>query len=211
MDDNAFLKKCREKSLLSEGKLRNLARLARLVNRNEVPGDFVECGVFRGGSAAILSRELGSRHLWLYDSFEGMPPTEEIDGPGAKECVGLCVGSEEDVHEILRCAGVTQDQYDLCVGLFEETFKKYLPNKVALLHCDADWYRSVSAVLDTFYPLMPPGSVVILDDFGCWEGCREAFYDFCFRNNEKPLLERLEYDQAYWIKGRKHNRTPEGI
>jgi O-methyltransferase len=82
-----------------------------------------------------------------------------------------------------------------------------LPERVALLHCDADWYDSVHIVLRTFYPLIPPGGCVILDDFGYWEGCREAFYDFCLQRGEKPLLERLEADQAYWIKGKTHNRA----
>jgi O-methyltransferase len=61
-------------------------------------------------------------------------------------------------------------------------------------------------VLETFYPLIPDGGVVILDDFGHWEGCRVAFYDFCKKFDEHPLLERVDYTQAYWIKGKKHSR-----
>ena len=57
---------------------------------------------------------------------------------------------------------------------------------------------------------IPPGGVVVLDDFGWWEGCREAFYDFCSRHGEKPLLERVDCDQAYWIKGKTDNRDRQG-
>jgi O-methyltransferase len=61
--------------------------------------------------------------------------------------------------------------------------------------------------LDNFYKLIPEGGCIVLDDFGYWEGCREAFYDFCLKNNEKPLLERVGTTQAYWIKGRMNNRV----
>ncbi len=60
--------------------------------------------------------------------------------------------------------------------------------------------------LETFYPAMPPGGCVVLDDFGYWPGCREAFYDFCRRSGEKPLLERVGGTQAWWIKGLAANR-----
>jgi hypothetical protein len=98
------------------------------------------------------------------------------------------------------------ERYTIREGWFHDTFKDTLPSQVALLHCDSDWYESVSLVLETFYPLVPDGGCVILDDFGFWEGCREAFYEFCHRHGEKPLLERVERDQAFWIKKRTCNR-----
>ena len=147
-----------------------------------------------------------NRRAWLYDSFEGMPETGPRDGVDAGEYVGACKGSREEVEQALREAAVSSDRYTIREGLFEQTFKDRLPGTVALLHCDADWYESVILVLRTFYPLMPEGACVILDDFGWWEGCREAFYDFCSETGEKPLLERLGCDQAYWFKGRENNR-----
>lgn len=206
-DINFILEKVKPYTLCTEARLKNLIRLATYLQDGGIPGDFVECGTARGGSAALLSRYLGqNRHLWLYDSFAGMPPTTEKDGEDAKQWIGKCVGTVADIHEVMDCVGTNPTDYIIRKGWFEETFQQELPQQVALLHCDADWYDSVTLVLETFYPLIPVGGCVILDDFGYWEGCREAFYDFCARHQEKPLLERIEQDQAYWIKGRTNNR-----
>ncbi len=82
-------------TMLSEGKLTTLLHCAQKVQQKKVHGDFVECGTCRGGSAAVLASALSSdRHLWLYDSFQGMPETKEIDGTGATEFVGKARLSE---------------------------------------------------------------------------------------------------------------------
>jgi predicted O-methyltransferase YrrM len=196
-------------TLCTRSRLENLARLADRLNQRTIPGDFVECGTYKGGSAALLSQFLGSeRHLWLYDSFQGMPPTSSQDGPDAAVWVGDCVAAITDVEEVLGKVGAPQPRCHIQAGWFQETFQQDLPQQVALLHCDADWYESVLLVLETFYDRIPLGGCIVLDDFGYWEGCREAFYDFCSRRGEKPLLERLDSTQAYWIKGQSHNRPP---
>jgi O-methyltransferase len=194
-------------SLCSTKRLNNLIQLAQLVNEQKIPGDFVECGTFKGGSAALLSKHMTpNRHLWIYDGFRGLPETTTPDGIEAKQWVGMFKASADDVKYIMETVKTDCSQYTIVEGDFEKTFSESLPEHVALLHCDADWYRSVLLVLETFYPLIPKGGCVILDDFGFLEGCREAFYDFCFQHQEKPLLERLGTTQAFWIKGKSHNR-----
>jgi O-methyltransferase len=206
--DAKLLRQVRPYTLASAKKLGNLKRLASSTTERGIEGDFVECGTYKGGSAAVLGSALtAGRHLWLYDSFEGMPDVKEIDGMDAAEWVGRLRASDDDVREILTSAGLSRHQYTIRKGWFDQTFLQPLPERVALLHCDADWHASVTAVLETFYPRLPEGGVAILDDFGWWEGCREAFYDFCARHGEKPLLERVDCDQAYWIKGKTNNRT----
>ncbi|MDS3859434.1 TylF/MycF/NovP-related O-methyltransferase [Thermosynechococcaceae cyanobacterium BACA0444] len=194
-------------TLSDSQRLGSLYHLAETLKTQGISGDFVECGVYKGGSAAILARSLSENtRIWLFDSFQGMPETTERDGHEAAEWVGACVGQIEDVNTVMNTLNISQDQYLIRPGWFEETFQDTLPDQVSLLHCDADWYDSVTLVLETFYPRMPRGGCVVLDDFGYWEGCREAFYDFCFRHNEKPLLERVGTTQAYWIKGKTHTR-----
>ena len=206
--DAKLLQQVRPYTLASAKKLGNLKRLASSTTERGIEGDFVECGTYKGGSAAVLGSALtAGRHLWLYDSFEGMPDVKEIDGTDAGEWVGRLRASDDDVREILTSVGLSRHQYTIRKGWFDQTFLQPLPERVALLHCDADWHASVTAVLETFYPRLPEGGVVILDDFGWWEGCREAFYDFCARHGEKPLLERVDCDQAYWIKGKTNNRA----
>ena len=188
-------------------RIRSLIGLSLYLNSQQIEGDFVECGIYKGGTAAILSKYMGQgRHLYLYDSFEGMPETSPKDGTEAAKWVGKCRGTIEDVKKAMKLVCTGDEQYTIKKGWFEQTFREKLPNKIALLHCDADWHNSVMLVLETFYPLLVEGGCVVLDDFGYWEGCREAFYDFCAKHNEKPLLERVGTSQAYWIKYKLSNR-----
>jgi O-methyltransferase len=192
---------------LEPQKLRSLIARVAAVDAAHVPGDRVECGVFKGGSEAVLARVMApGRHLWLYDSFQGMPETNARDGETARQWIGACRADPSDVLAIMGATGTAGDRYTLRIGLFAQTFTVALPPAVALLHLDCDWYDSVTLALETFYDRMPPGGIVILDDFGWWEGCREAFYDFCARRREAPLLERVGRDQAWWSKGCHHNR-----
>ena len=194
-------------TLLDTQRLLSLWRLVNDINRHGVKGDVVECGSYKGGASAVLRAGMGpGRKLWIYDSFQGLPETREQDGDEAKKWVGECVASVDDVLEILAATGAAREEFVIREGWFQDTFKRKLPEQVALLHCDADWYESVTLVLETFYPLMSDGACIILDDFGHWEGCRLAFYDFCEKYGERPLLERVGYTQAFWVKGKEHNR-----
>lgn len=188
--------------------LKKLYSLGQDVVNRKIPGDFVECGVCNGGSAAAIASALGNteRKVWLYDSFRGMPATREIDGSEAAKYVGRCVGAEEKVREAMRIVHFPEESCIIRKGWFENTFNEPLPQAVSILHIDADWYDSVMLSLKTFYERVADGGVIIIDDFGHWEGCREAFYDFIAQRGLKPLLERFGHTQAFWVKGRVHNR-----
>lgn len=182
--------------------------LAQDVVNRQVPGDFVECGVYNGGSASAIAMALRhtGKKAWLYDSFAGMPKTTKKDGPLASQYAGLYIGSEEKVREAFNIISFPEDKLIIRKGWFKDTLRDPLPKEVSILHIDCDWYDSVMLTLGTFYDLVAEGGVILLDDFGHWEGCREAFYDFVRKRNISPLLERFGYTQAFWIKGRKHNR-----
>ena len=204
----ANVKRLAEFTLSSPDRIDSLIRLANYCNSNNILGDFVECGTYKGGSAAVLSMCIGEgRHMWLYDSFKGMLETIDKDGQDAARYVGACAATVADVQEAMRIVSIPDAKYSIFEGWFEDTFKdENLPERVALLHCDADWYNSVTLVLNTFYDRISDQGCIILDDFGYWEGCREAFYDFCSTKGIKPLLERVGPTQAYWIKGKEANR-----
>lgn len=196
-------------SIVDLPRLENLQALATGLIARGIPGDFVECGTYNGGSAAAVSSVFrgSGRRSWLFDSFEGLPQTTERDGADAVEFIGKCVSSEQDVLAAMKSANVPEEQYIIRKGWFEDTFRTGpMPEQIALLHIDADWYESVLLALDTFYDRMPEGGVVVLDDFGWWEGTREAFYDFVAKRDIKPLLERVGDTQGYWIKGKLNNR-----
>jgi O-methyltransferase len=178
------------------------------INHRGLEGDVVECGSYKGGAGAVLRAGMGAgRKLWIYDSFQGAPEASEQNGDEAKKWAGSWAASVDDVLEILAATGATREEFVIREEWFQDTFKQALPKQVALLHCDADWYESVTLVLETSYALMPDGAFIVLDDFGHWEGCRLTFYDFCEKYAERPLLERVGYSQAFWIKEKGHNRN----
>ncbi len=174
-----------------------------------ISGDFVECGVCNGGSAAAfaIAFKQTQKKIWLYDSFEGLPQSGEKDGVEASKHTGQCVGSISKVQECMMLAGLHPEDYIIRKGWFKDSFMQPLPEKISILHIDADWYQSVSLCLETFYDRVEEGGAIVLDDFGHWEGCREAFYEFTQKRNIKPLLERSGHTVAYWFKNRKNNRN----
>lgn len=186
--------------------------LAQDITQRNIEGDFVECGVCNGGSAATISLAFinSNKKAWLYDSFQGLPEPEEIDGVLAKDYVGAFLGLEEKVKEAMEIAHFPKERYLIQKGWFADTFQEPLPEMISFLHIDSDWYDSVMLCLDTFYDLVSTGGIILLDDFGHWEGCREAFYDFAQKRGIKPLLERFGHTQAFWVKGRLHNRDFRG-
>lgn len=188
--------------------LHTLYQLMTGLNKAGIPGDVVECGVCRGGSAATLAAAIGDneRTLWLYDTFEGIPPATPEDGEKAQGYTGAFKGSMDDTIAALSAVEYSLERAKICKGLFTDTFQENLPARTALVHIDADWYDSVLLCLRTFYPRTPDGGVIVLDDFAWWEGARKAFYTFCWEFNVQPLLERTSGTSAYWIKGREHNR-----
>jgi O-methyltransferase len=174
--------RARKDSLIEVSWLKGLYRLAREVERKGIAGDFVECGVYRGGSAAILGHALKrstiARQLWLFDSFQGMPRPTEADGPSAPALEGDFVGDEENVRRLLRKVGAPLDRVKVVAGWFHETFPSVAIPRVALLHIDADWYESVRLCLERFYDAVEPGGIVVLDDYFDWPGCKAALEDF---------------------------------
>lgn len=189
--------------------LTRLVEIAHDVARRDIGGDIVECGVMNGGSAAALALGLPHRHLWLYDSFDGLPAPTARDGSHAASWVGRCRGSEDRVRDAL--ALVSAESYTIRKGWFTDTFGHARgPDRVAVLHVDADWYDSVRDSLTRFYEHVSEGGAVVLDDFGYWEGCREALHDFCRARDLKPVFERFGHSAIWWIKGRTHNRDSVG-
>lgn len=179
-----------------------------------ISGDYVETGVHTGNSAVFVAKSMVSqthiRKMWLYDSWQGMPQVDPaVDGDFSLSKVGW--GKEASAYNVrrrlVREARFNVDQDSVFrEGWFNSTFLQPLPETVAFLHIDSDWYESVMSTLLTFYDRVPPGGVVVFDDYGHWEGCRNAFYDFFRNRSDNPLLERNGHTQAWFVKGLQHNR-----
>jgi O-methyltransferase len=179
-----------------------LYRLARRVVVEGVPGSIAECGTARGGTAALLGRAIRDtdRHLWLYDTFDGLPPPEEVDGAAAASYVGTFRGTREEVQWRVRTLQFPPERTHLVPGLFEDTLPTTDIGPIALLHIDGDWYRSVRTCLEYLYDRVSPGGYVVLDDYGYWPGCRLATDEFLHERRINAPLERIDGARRYFRK-----------
>jgi O-methyltransferase len=191
-------------TLVDPDRIKNLYTLAHRVEAERIPGDVIECGVYNGGTAAVLARSATrsriKRTLWLFDSFQGMPETTEVDGLEAKEYVGQVLGSTKKVREVLRKAGADLDRVKIVEGWFQDTFPTAPISQIALLNIDADWYESVKLCLETFYDRIVPGGFVSIDDYGHWPGCRRAVDEFFAVRRLRYTLQEVDYTARWFQK-----------
>ncbi len=180
---------------------RTLYRLARLVERRGVPGDLVDCGVYNGGSTALLSAGATTRRVWAFDSFEGLPAPGPFDGELSAGWEGGCAGSEEKVREVMA-KFASSESLEIRKGWFEQTFPAAFCEieQIAVLHCDGDWHDSVQLTLESFYPKVVPGGFVVIDDYGCWEGARRATDAYRRGRSDIAPLVHVDYSGVYWRK-----------
>ena len=190
------------------------------VARAGIAGDYVECGVWRGGSsmmAALTFKQAGDRErtMWLYDTFEGMPEPTLEDAPNAIEGADVhdewarneaadhndwCYAPLDEVRANMRSVGVDGDRLQLVKGKVEETIPATIPERIALLRLDTDWYESTKHELDHLYPLLSPGGVLIIDDYGHWPGARQAVDEYLAEHGIHLLLGRIDYSGRIAVK-----------
>lgn len=205
-------------------RLQSLIDAVRYCERREIPGAFAECGVWRGGSVLAMIgvlKELGAdyRDIYLYDTFEGMTkPTEHdtspIDGPAAEawgaaqsdhahpwnEVFRPALVNEDAVRETVLATGYPPRRVHLVSGPVERTLPSAAPESLALLRLDTDWYESTRHELTHLYPRLVSGGVLIIDDYGHWEGCRKAVDEYFERHAEPLMLTRVDYTGRIAVK-----------
>jgi O-methyltransferase len=180
-----LFRQVRAYTLASRQHLNTLLELGRRIETDRVAGAIVECGVYRGGSAAILAAATDpSREIYLFDSFAGLPPPGDKDGSLASQQYrdGWCAATPEDVEEIFERLAIPRSRAHIVKGWFAETLPTTALPQIALLHVDADWYDPVRLCLEVLYPRVAPGGFIVLDDYGRWEGCTRAADEFLRAN-----------------------------
>jgi O-methyltransferase len=193
-------------SMVPSNRLKVLYDLSKKINREYIKGDIVECGVYNGGSAAIMmvpqSHSPENRSIWLFDSFEGLPPPTESDGSYERENYyeGWCKGSTEKVKEIFKRLKLPKKRLNLIEGWFQDTFPREVSKikQIALLHIDADWYESVKICLQTFYPIVTKGGYIEFDDYGKFSGCKKAIHEYLTKHNIHAKL--VTHDNGMYLK-----------
>jgi len=200
--DLAIIRRVLPYTMTSVERLLGLVDATRYLARAAVPGAIVECGVWRGGSMMAVAQtlvEIGitDRDLYLYDTFTGMPPATKVDrdwrGISAQLYAELhqtrqtwwCGASSQEVMSNMMETGYPAERIHLVPGLVEDTIPKQVPEEIALLRLDTDWYESTQHELEHLYPRLSSGGVVIVDDYGYWQGAQRAVDEY-FR--QRPVL-----------------------
>lgn len=216
-EERQILSTVKPYTLTSPERICALVDAIHYLEKYEVPGDVAECGVWRGGSMmaialALLNIGRKDRKLFLYDTFEGMTlPTEHdksFDGRSALEQLNAqprgtgiwCEADERDVRANLTSTGYPTDQVKLIPGRVEETILKYRPEKLALLRLDTDWYESTKIELEYLYPLLAVGGILIIDDYGHWQGAKRAVDEYFDKHGIKAFLHRIDYTARLVVK-----------
>jgi O-methyltransferase len=171
-------------------------------------GDFVECGVWKGGMAAAIAEFIGGdREFYLYDSFEGLPDVKPVDGVAAKKWqedktsdwyFDNCSADIHFAKEAMRLANVSN--VHITKGWFENTLPLHPNRPIAILRLDGDWYDSTMQCLDSLYPKLIEGGVIIIDDYYTWEGCSKAVHDYLSKIKSSSQIRSFTGDVCYIVK-----------
>jgi len=193
-------------SLATPRRLIGLRAVAQAAAARRLGGAFVECGTFRGGSAAVISERLTKTcpdlDVYLFDVFTGMPKPGENDPKEAWEDVGKFVASPEIVRRTfeLARADVAPGRLRVTQGLFEHTLPGFVPPKIGFLHVDCDWHDPVKMVIEKFYDHVVPGGTIVFDDYGHWSGCRKAVDGFLGARGLNITLVAIDRTSHFFIK-----------
>jgi O-methyltransferase len=182
------------------GKVKFLESLDLSERIDEIPGSIVEAGVWKGGMLAALAEFHGnSRSYFAYDSFQGLPEAQAIDGESAKRYQSdqaapsyfdNCAAEEKFIKDLfLKLPG---NDLRIIKGWFADTLREAdnLPDQIALLRMDGDWYESTMQIMEFLYPRVAKGGVIIIGDYDYWEGCKKAIHTYFNRNSLRVDIAR---------------------
>jgi len=213
---------CKKESLnISKERFLTLYQSISYVFNNDIQGDFVECGIFKGGSAMMMAYMLAeqlhsqkNQKIWMYDTFEGMANAsrydENIDNQNAfieldkikkKENSNdiWAYSSLNYVKNNLKKTNINENNLIYIKGLVEETLHKSKPEGIALLRLDTDFYESTKIELEILYPLLQKGGILIVDDYGHWKGCKKAVDEY-FLNKKGIFFQQIDYSGIVGVK-----------
>ena len=198
-----------------------LKTAVQYVVNNNISGSYVECGVWKGGSCMMIANTLMqlnalSEEIWLYDTFSGMtnPTNEDIEIETNLKGMELLDNINKSTDKLnmwayapkdiviknMESTGFPTDKIKYIQGKVEETLIKHRPSKIALLRLDTDWYQSTKKELEDLYPLLVNGGVLIIDDYGHFEGAKKAVDEYFKKINQYPLMHRIDYSGRLIIK-----------
>jgi O-methyltransferase len=211
---------CRTETMTSLERMYALWGAVRHIQKTGIAGAVVECGVWRGGSMMLAARtllELGEsdRQLWLYDTYQGMtePSALDIQAMSGKAAETVLASQPKDndnpfwalaqrdiVEHNMAGTGYSPHLLHYVEGAVEDTLPGRVPDKIALLRLDTDWYESTRHELIHLWPRLQPGGILIVDDYGYWQGARQAVDEYFATLAYAPLLARIDFTGRIAVK-----------
>lgn len=198
-------------TMIGRQRLDNLVECLTTVLDDEIPGDFIETGVWRGGATILMRGALAAwgdegRSVWVADSFQGLPPPDAVAWP-ADEGVDL---SGEETLAVPRSVveanfaryGLLDDRVRFLEGWFADTLPTAPIGGLALLRLDGDLYQSTWEALEHLYPKLSVGGIVIVDDHGAFEPCRRAVADYREQYDITDEIVPVDWTGVWWRRTR---------
>lgn len=198
-------------TMTSQERIYGLIEAVKYLVKNNIPGDVVECGVWKGGSMLAIAEILTQmnnvhRDLFLYDTYEGMSEPSEhdmaftnqkaaeflISNEEKKENLFWAYSSLDVVKQTMSYTAYPKNKIHYVKGKVEDTIPAVVPGDIALLRLDTDWYESTKHELVHLFPKLVKGGVLIIDDYGFWKGARKAVDEYFHDTNTQILLNRLD-------------------
>ena len=213
MNFEEIYKKCKGYTVTSYERMKSLYEVVVLVNDKNLDGDYVECGVYMGGSIMNMAytqlNYAKKVHIHLYDTFEHMTPPTEVDkdykGISAFELLKneqyMCIYSLRQVVLNMKKTGYPENFLHYHKGDVAKTLLEDVPEKVSVLRMDTDWYESTKIELEVLYPKIVSGGFLIIDDYGHFVGCKKATDDYFKKIGVDPLFKQIDYTGVLHVKG----------
>lgn len=195
-------------TMIGRLRLENLEQCLAAVLHDGIAGDVMECGIWQGGAVLFLrgylkAHGITDRLVWAADSFAGVPPSRLPQDAGEDLCAATHPNLAVPLHRVqalFERYGLLDDRVRFLEGLFRDTLPTAPINRLALLRIDADLYESTRDALSALYAKVEPGGLVIVDDYGCIPGCRQAVDEHLARYDPAVELQTIDWTGVYWRK-----------
>lgn len=197
-------------TMIGMKRLTSLQECVETVLAEDVPGDLVECGVWRGGASILMRAVLSAygdetRRVWLADSFQGVPPPDAEKyaadkGDRLHRAAPILAVSEADVRANFERYGLLDDQVRFLPGWFKDTLNDAPIEQIAVLRLDGDLYESTIQALDGLYRRLSPRGFCIIDDYHAIDGCKKAVTDFLAAHGISADIVEIDGTGVLWRK-----------
>ena len=190
-------------------RLENIEYCVKNIISDNIEGDLIETGVWRGGAvifmkAILKAFNVNDKQVWVADSFEGLPPKNQqkypADATDIHHMSQLLKISLEDVKDNFRKYDLLDDKVKFLKGWFKDTLKTAPIGKLSLIRLDGDMYESTMDGFHALYHKLQPGGYLIVDDYGAIEACKKAVHDFRESKSITEEIHKIDWTGVYWRK-----------